>query len=66
MSNAAPFGEDFLTTAQVAEVTGWSVTSINRWAAAGSLPGRKLPGRTGAWLFHRNVVEMFRRQKTAA
>ena len=50
--------DDLLTTAQVAELTGWSVTSINRWALRGDLPAeRKLPGRTGSYLFRRSVVE---------
>lgn len=66
MGNSAPDEVDFLTTAQVADLTGWSVTSINRWALSGDLPARKLPGRTGAYLFDRAVVESFRRQRTAA
>lgn len=56
MGNTAPSGDE-LTTAQVAELTGWSVTSINRWAASGELPSRKLPGRTGPRLFARADVE---------
>lgn len=49
---------DLLTTAEVAELTGWSVTSINRWALQGDLPyAHKLPGRTGSYLFERSLVE---------
>lgn len=59
MGNIAPSGEE-LTTAQVADLTGWSITSINRWAASGELPSRKLPGRTGPRLFARDDVEAFR------
>jgi excisionase family DNA binding protein len=57
MSKPAPDGDDFLTTAQVSELTGWSVTSVNRWALKGELPARKLPGRTGAYLFRRADIE---------
>ena len=48
MRNAA----DLLTTAQVAERTGKTVSTVNRWAAIGKLPvAHKLPGRTGVNLF---------------
>ncbi len=63
MGNTTPDGGDFLTTAQVASLTGWSVTSINRWAAAGDLPATKLPGRTGAYLFMRPDVDRFRERR---
>lgn len=56
MSNGSP--DDLLTTAEVSEITGWSITSINRWALNGDLPSeRKLPGRTGSYLFRRAVVQ---------
>jgi hypothetical protein len=58
MGNTFPAEADLLTTAQVADMTGWSVTSINRWALNGDLPSvRKLPGRTGPYLFDRQIVE---------
>lgn len=60
MSKPAPSAGDLLTTAQVAELTPWSVTSINRWAQKGILPAIKLPGRTGAYLFNRADIETFR------
>lgn len=66
MRNFSPTESNLLTTQQVAELKGWSVTSINRWALLGELPATKLPGRTGAYLFDRSVVEMFARQKSAA
>ena len=66
MSKAAPDGDDFLTTAQVADLTGWSVTSINRWALKGQLPARKLPGRTGAYLFERSVIQRHLARESAA
>ena len=53
-----PNPDDLLTTAEVAAMTGWSVTSINRWALRGDLPAeRKLPGRTGSYLFRHSVVQ---------
>ncbi len=49
---------DLLSTSEVADLTGWSITSIQRWASTGDLPAeRKLPGRTGSYLFRRSVVE---------
>ena len=49
---------ELLTTAEVAELTGWSTTSIHRWATAGDLPYvHKLRGRTGSYLFDPQVVE---------
>lgn len=66
MSKPAPPEEDFLTTQQVSELTGWSVTSINRWALKGALPARKLPGRTGAYLFARSDVELYRGERGTA
>lgn len=62
MGNSTPSGDE-LTTAQVRELTRWSITSINRWAASGELPSRKLPGRTGPRLFDRADVDAFRAQR---
>jgi len=59
--------DDLLTSRQVAELTGWSITSINRWALSGELPAdRKLPGRTGSYLFRRSVVLDNLRQRDEA
>ncbi len=50
--------EDYLTTAQVAELAHRTVTTVNRWVADGRLtPARKLPGNTGAYLFRLDDVE---------
>lgn len=49
---------DLLTTAQVADILGKSVPTVNRWAVEGVLtPVQKLPGRTGAYLFDRAEIE---------
>lgn len=59
--------DELLTTSQVAELTGWSITSINRWALSGDLVAeRKLPGRTGSYLFRRAVVQQTLRSRDAA
>ncbi len=50
--------EDYLTTAQVAELAHRTVTTVNRWAAEGRLkPAHKLPGDTGAYLYARTDVD---------
>lgn len=65
MSNLPP--DDLLTTAEVRDLTGWSVTSINRWAQRGDLPPeRKLPGRTGSYIFRRAVVQERLRARESA
>jgi len=49
---------DLLTTSQVAKRVGRTVATVNRWAAEGRLkPALKLPGDTGAYLFHRADVD---------
>ena len=46
-----------MTTAEVAERTGWSVAQINRKAVSGELvTAVKAPGPRGARLFHPNDV----------
>lgn len=61
MSNAAHMASnlpDLITTAEVAEILGKSVPTVNRWAAEGRLqPAQKLPGQRGAYLFRRADVE---------
>ena len=64
MSNG---GAELLTTSQVAERYRLSVTHLNRLALKGELPyERKLPGRTGAYLFDSAVVETYLSQRTSA
>jgi excisionase family DNA binding protein len=49
---------DLLATAEVAKELGNSVPTINRWVAEGKLiPAKKLPGRTGAYLFDRATID---------
>lgn len=59
--------DELLTTSQVAELTGWSITSINRWAKEGDLPpAHKLPGRTGSYLFRSATVQARLRGRDAS
>lgn len=56
---------DLLTTAQVAEILGTSVPTVNRLALKGKLPAaHKLPGPTGAYLFHRTTVDAYIASRT--
>lgn len=51
MSKVAQKG-NLLTTAQVSEMTGWSVAKVNRKAASGNLPvAFKVEGKRGLRLF---------------
>jgi DNA-binding transcriptional MerR regulator len=50
--------DDLLPTAEVAQLLGKSVATINRWATEGRLkPAVELPGETGARLYLRSDVE---------
>jgi excisionase family DNA binding protein len=63
VSNAA----DLVTSAEAAPVLGVSVPTVNRYAASGRLRYvKKLPGRTGAYLFHREEIEAERQRRAAA
>ena len=67
MGKVAPEGDELLTTAQVAELKGWSITSINRWVRDRKLPtAHKVPGKTGAHLFYRSTIEQFAADRSAA
>lgn len=50
-----------LTAPEVARLTGYDVSTVCRWAKAGTLPTvRKLEGRRGPWLFPRHVLTLIR------
>lgn len=50
--------ENLITSAEAAQILGKGVSSVNRDAQLGYLPyALKLPGKTGAYLFERVVVE---------
>lgn len=49
---------DLLTTAQAATLLGKHHSTIRYWVATGQLkPTHKNPGRSGAYLFDRKVIE---------
>lgn len=56
---------DEITTKQAAELLGFThASTVNRYVAAGKLtPSRQLPGKTGAYLFHRTDVEALRDER---
>lgn len=58
---------DLIGSTEAAAITGADARTIQRWAATGTLaPAVKLPGRTGAYLFHRADVEALATRKSVA
>jgi hypothetical protein len=59
---------DLVGTKDAADILGWSLAKVKRAAKSGALPhAYKMWGDTGAYLFHRTVVEMIaKRSDTAA
>jgi DNA-binding transcriptional MerR regulator len=55
-----------ITSRQAAEVAGTTVTTINRWVAAGRLtPVIEVPGYRGARLFDPADVAALRQERTS-
>lgn len=49
---------NLIGTADAAEILGWSRAKVKREAQARRLPyEHKMPTQTGAYLFHRSVIE---------
>ena len=66
MNNVDREEQGLLTTAQVADETGWSVTTVNRKAAAGDLPvAFKGEGKRGLRLFRREDVQRVKQEAAA-
>lgn len=58
---------ELVTAAEAAATLKCTTRTITRYADAGTLPtARKLPGRTGARLFHRSDVDRLAEQLEAA
>ena len=58
---------DLIGTADAATILGWSRAKVKRAAKHGSLPHAvKMPGETGAYLFHRAVIELMATRNEAA
>lgn len=57
---------ELLGVSEAAEIVGVSIATIKRAAVAGALPvALKMPGATGAYLFHRADVEALRMERVA-
>jgi hypothetical protein len=51
-----------ITTAEAAEILGWSLSMTKRRARSGDLPTLgKLHGQTGSYLFSRSAIEYIAR-----
>ena len=50
--------DDLIPTSEAAQILGTTVSTVNRWVAAGKLvPAIQGPGRTGVRLFRRQEIE---------
>ena len=56
MTRTVSRSNDLLTVGQAAELLEISRRAVRYRALTGSLPSIKLPGRTGAYVFHRSDV----------
>lgn len=57
---------DLIGTAEAADILGWSRAKVKRAAQSGDLPHAvKMPGGTGAYLFHRSVVVLLSKRPAA-
>ncbi len=55
--------DSLITAGEAAQILGRTPRTVTRWALAGKLPpAKKLPGLTGALLFHRATVEALEAQ----
>lgn len=67
MCKSAHVADELLTTRQVAERLRVTVATVNRWADTDRLPvAQKLPGITGANLFHSADVERIEAESNKA
>lgn len=57
---------DVIGALDVAEVLGISKATVNRRALAGEIPAHKLPGKRGAYVFNRAVIEALAAAKDAS
>lgn len=55
-----------LSTAQVAELLGRSIKTVQRMAASGELRAEKMPGLTGGYIFDAAAVDDFIKQQREA
>jgi excisionase family DNA binding protein len=65
-NHAMPTTTDLIGTAETSEILGIDRGTLSRWISAGKIiPALRMPGQTGAYLFHRADVETVRDQRTA-
>lgn len=58
---------DLITSAEAAQILGKGVSAVNRDAQLGYIPiAKKLPGKTGAYLFEREAIEAKAQAKATA
>jgi len=58
LADVSQSANHIIGTSEAARILGWSLAKVKREAKAGTLPHEaKLPGDTGAYLFHRAVIE---------
>lgn len=58
--------QELIGTAEAARLRGVDIRTIQRWATSGVLePAAKIPGRTGAYLFHRGDIEALTKDAAA-
>lgn len=59
--------ETLLTSAEAAAVLGVSLATLRRHTVAGVVPiATKLPGQTGAYLFHRDTIHALANREEAS
>lgn len=56
----SPDADALLSADEVARSLRAERSTIIRWARSGDLPGHKLPGKTGSWVFRAGDVEAHR------
>lgn len=52
--------------AETARILGKSRATVKRWAADGTIPAGKLPGKTGAYLFDRAAIQALAAERVRA
>lgn len=65
MTQPATEGPAVLTAPEVAEATGYDISTVCRWCRSGTLGThviRKTPGRTGTWLLWPTVLGVIQKK----
>jgi excisionase family DNA binding protein len=60
-----PTYNDLIGSAEAARILGIDKPTLTRWVAAGRItPAHKLPGKNGAFLFHRADITALANERT--